>query len=127
MNGARKFFPCVWVRPQGKKILATAGVALESLYASEILEKEIVGTLHTDQAGTGNRTNARLIMALWENTIDLVKNLIAWGPQTFVELHWTSWPNLETPIKGRVDITLTINSFSDTGLKAKEKVLTHFL
>lgn len=127
MNGMKKFFPCIWVRPQGEKVLATAGMALECLYAAEVLEKEVVGVTAAGQTSPERGKSAHLIPTLWENTIDLIKNLIGWGPQTFVELHWTSWPNLETPTRGRVDITLTLNSFSDNDLKAKEEVLTHFM
>lgn len=117
------FFPCVWIQFLGDKVLATAGMRLEALLDAEILKKELPGE---EQAVMQGQLDP-LTQILWEASEQLVQNLVAWGEETFVELHWTSWPNLAFPARGKLDITLTLNSLSSTEEQAREKVLARYL
>ncbi|OPX19397.1 MAG: hypothetical protein BZ151_09545 [Desulfobacca sp. 4484_104] len=117
------YFPCLWSRPCGKQFLVTAGLKLEALLLAGILEDESEAK---NQVYLANQLNPRY-SCQWQSSCRLVQNLSAWSAETFVELHWTSWPNLEAPAHGKIDLTLTLNCLATTENQAQEEVLARYL
>lgn len=123
MMDKNSIFPCVRTRRIGERILATIGMKLEALLSIESLEDRILDETLRPMDGQTDL----LTWSLWDASLKLVQNLISWGQNTFAEIHWTSWPNLEFPARGRLDITLTLTSVGNSEMEAKEEVLTRYL
>ena len=114
MLNSQGYFPCICTRWESGKVWATVGMQLEAVLQARLVMHE-----------SPRHTNSPL-SPFWESTVQLVQNLMAWGPGTFLELHWTSWPNLESPGQGRINLTLTLNSLGETETQAREEVLTRY-
>jgi hypothetical protein len=116
MKRKNRYFPALLTRPQGQSILASAGLRLEA-----ILQASMLSALQP----TGFE-NVPLPLLLRRLSSELVRNLTNWPPEMFVELHWTSWPNLAIPAHGRVDLTCTLNCLAAEETQAKAEVLARF-
>ena len=121
--GTNHYFPCLWTRKRGTKFLVTAGLRLESLMVAGLFKDKFP---NSDRSRSENEIDP-VYQMLWQASLRLVKNVIAWGPQFFAEIHWTSWPNLESPPQGRIDITATLNCLDSSPGRAQEEVLDKFL
>lgn len=115
-------FPSLWSQSCGNKVLSTAGLKLESLMLASMLE----GESETKKQVYVSNQLLPLYWSLWQNSCRLVQNLSGWPVDTFVELHWTSWPNLAAPAHGRIDLTITLNCLAATEKQSIEELLSRY-
>jgi len=103
-------YPAVCCQPYNQKILATAGIQLEAILAANLLPP----------------TSANNIEGFGLASRNFVRSLCGWPSSMFVELHWTCWPHLADPARGRIDLTLTVNCLADDQTTATTEVLARF-
>jgi hypothetical protein len=115
------FFPPTWSRKLGDQVLTTAGLRLNSLLMANLLEDELdrKGRIAPSQFDP-------LHQKIWQNSLQLIPHLIVWGPDTFLEIHWLSHPNLESPAHGFLDISITLNCLATTEDASKEELLARY-
>ncbi|MBV1736807.1 MAG: type IV secretion system DNA-binding domain-containing protein [Desulfarculus sp.] len=117
------YFPGAWSREVNGTWLASLGFNLDSLLQASLWENEQTGGSSEE---VSSRPYEETLTHLWHQTINGWQGLLSWGDEAYLELRWSSFPNLEQPPRGRLEITLTLNCWGETEAKARTEVLARY-